>query len=105
MGKKKTDGELHVALEIRIQGFAQEAAEVAVVLCRPLRPSADKKETHLRCDGDGEGGGGGVMGALSKWTHNTASAGCLPTRPGMPVLQTSARAMAPLMCPLSAAFT
>lgn len=37
-------------------------------------------------------------------TYKTASAGRLMTSPAMPVVHTSARLMAPLMWPLSAAF-
>lgn len=43
----KTRRRLHVAFEIRIQGFAQEAAEVTVVLRRPLRPSAGREKTRV----------------------------------------------------------
>lgn len=39
----KMECKLHVTLKIGIQGFTQEAAEVPVVLCCPLHPSAGKR--------------------------------------------------------------
>lgn len=35
--------QLHVTVEVRVQGFAQVAAQVTVVLGCPLRPSAGRR--------------------------------------------------------------